>query len=988
VSTALVGSPQGVQIESTRDQVRMLLNAQATTFYVATTGNDANPGTLAQPFATLTAARNALAALPAEQKPGSSILVRGGTYAPPATQLNFSSSVSGTAEYPVIVSNYPGEYPVFSAMTEVTVPAGAAGVVSVTLPSSNTVHAVYSGDTRQHKARTPNYVAPNFSQLNPWQGNFARVSSDVTPNVVGANCPGRADSLNYCEVKYTVGTSDGELPDPTSWASLTGVKMLIFTGGDTTGTVWRSDEIAIESIDTGTQTIRLSGSAGYQLRAGHLFNISGPTEELDAAGEWLQDGTTLNYFRPTISEPLTLSILNTTNYQPYVISGSHMVFRGLTFKGFAVDPGGASSWMVRVSGGSNIIIDGWEVSKNITSGVLITDSSTNVTVKNSRFFDLESQAVNVPLVQSQMKAFTSAGIVIENNKIWNIGLTGKGVHLGAISANAPGTVVRNNQISDTARAGITGGASPNIVVENNVVQRTSLLTADSGAVSFVPIWDTSNNRSWLPQGHIISNNYINDTGGYSWDGSAMKFGHYTWGIYLDDFTSGSQIKRNIIKDFSIDCVMNHGGRDNQWENNICYTTRTSTSLARFREDPQSEGYGNTDYKYTEVQNMNSLGFNTAAYQAAFPNLSLVLEAPTASQIQVNNTFKKNILVSTASPAPRYFDGIRFNTNNVLSDNVIKTTGTDVVVSASINTGGAATYSSMSAWQAQGFDTNSVFADPLFVDANAGNFTVQSASPALSRGFQQINQSLYDVKNVLGEPPVVPVVGDPLVGSDVSINWSIPPLGTYPIIVSEYQVRQGSSSGSPVTSWVNVTGQGSTTLTSTVLTSQGEYTFCVRYTTDIRQPLTGATGATSPEGCRTFNVVSPPGTATPTPSGTSSASSSPSSTPSSTATKKTTTKQSPKATGAQATSTPTTQTEITSPSPSTTQESPITAKVSPSLRPSSSPFATTEPFTAEKSGSEGVVRNIFLAGIVVTLLSLLGTGIRWMLALRFLHGKPV
>ena len=40
-----------------------------------------------------------------------------------------------------------------------------------------------------------------------------------------------------------------------------------------------------------------------------------------------------------------------------------------------------------------------------------------------------------------------------------------------------------------------------------------------------------------------------------------------------------------------------------------------------------------------------------------------------------------------------------------------------------------------AWQAMGFDTHSVFADPLFVDPESNDYRVRSESPALKLGFQ-------------------------------------------------------------------------------------------------------------------------------------------------------------------------------------------------------------------------------------------------------------
>jgi hypothetical protein len=79
---------------------------EAATFYVATNGNDANPGTLAQPFATpqkAVATNSALAA-------GDTIYIRGGTY---LMNVQVKPNKTGAAGNPIKLWAYPGETPVF-----------------------------------------------------------------------------------------------------------------------------------------------------------------------------------------------------------------------------------------------------------------------------------------------------------------------------------------------------------------------------------------------------------------------------------------------------------------------------------------------------------------------------------------------------------------------------------------------------------------------------------------------------------------------------------------------------------------------------------------------------------------------------------------------------------------------------------------------------------------------------------------------------------
>jgi len=70
------------------------------TFYVATSGSDSNPGTLAQPWRTVQHALDLL-------QPNQRVLVRAGTYAE-----SLYMDRAGTATAPITIENYPGERPV------------------------------------------------------------------------------------------------------------------------------------------------------------------------------------------------------------------------------------------------------------------------------------------------------------------------------------------------------------------------------------------------------------------------------------------------------------------------------------------------------------------------------------------------------------------------------------------------------------------------------------------------------------------------------------------------------------------------------------------------------------------------------------------------------------------------------------------------------------------------------------------------------------
>jgi Protein of unknown function (DUF1565) len=67
------------------------------TYYVATTGNNSNPGTISAPWLTIQHAANTV-------KAGATVYVFGGVY---NESVNFSTS--GTASEPITFASHPGE---------------------------------------------------------------------------------------------------------------------------------------------------------------------------------------------------------------------------------------------------------------------------------------------------------------------------------------------------------------------------------------------------------------------------------------------------------------------------------------------------------------------------------------------------------------------------------------------------------------------------------------------------------------------------------------------------------------------------------------------------------------------------------------------------------------------------------------------------------------------------------------------------------------
>ena len=78
--------------------------------YVATTGDDANPGTLEKPLATVARARDRIRALREDQHGPVTIHVRGGTYYL-SEPLVFTAEDCGSGQAPIVYRAYADERP-------------------------------------------------------------------------------------------------------------------------------------------------------------------------------------------------------------------------------------------------------------------------------------------------------------------------------------------------------------------------------------------------------------------------------------------------------------------------------------------------------------------------------------------------------------------------------------------------------------------------------------------------------------------------------------------------------------------------------------------------------------------------------------------------------------------------------------------------------------------------------------------------------------
>lgn len=140
--------------------------AFATEYHVAPTGNDRNPGAEDQPFATVTAARDALRACGQLSKAPCAVVIHAGTYRF-TDPLVLNPQDGGAKGAEVIYRSVKGETVVFTGAEKLELDwePWRAGIFRARLEHSKSMDQLFVDGVRQHMARYPNYEASNINSI-------------------------------------------------------------------------------------------------------------------------------------------------------------------------------------------------------------------------------------------------------------------------------------------------------------------------------------------------------------------------------------------------------------------------------------------------------------------------------------------------------------------------------------------------------------------------------------------------------------------------------------------------------------------------------------------------------------------------------------------------------------------------------------------------------------------------------------------------------
>lgn len=510
--------------------------------YVAPDGDDANPGTITSPLATLAGAaqrvRNFKSAygLPED---GLNVFFREGIYCFDSN-YTFDSTDSGQPGKPVVYRSYPGE----TARLTGTLKLDASQLTLVTSadPAWSRLDPAAQGNVM--KMSLASYGITDY-------GNPKGYPCEIIFNeqiMQMARWPNDTYSLTAAPTGDDWFTYSGSRPE--RWLSAVDA----YTTGHYSNGYFRS--IAkVAAIDTVNKQITLAENpidrGVGEDKGWYVFNL---LEEIDMPGEYFIDkANDMLYFWPpgdTAGADILITALGDGDERLFNVSGaSYLRFENLIFEG-------CRTRITRLSG-SDLVFDGC-VFRN-AAGAGITGTATDSVIKNCEFYDLGKGGIGVYFCGDR-KSLTPANLLITNNYITKLGRFKDGIEYTSgigMHTSCCGITVSHNHIENTPDIGIGIGGNLH-VIEYNRMRKVSMDSHDMGATYTAGNWSS-------PYGTLIRYNEVYDNTS-ELPGSYGTMG--VRGIYMDFWASGATIEGNILHTLDAQAMHTAGGHSIGYSNNV------------------------------------------------------------------------------------------------------------------------------------------------------------------------------------------------------------------------------------------------------------------------------------------------------------------------------------------------------------------------------------------------------------------------------------
>lgn len=627
-------------------------------YFVASSGNDSNPGTIDLPFKTFDGAKNAIRNLKNTSglpKGGITVNVRGGSYDFTEYSFVLDKEDSGSEDCPIVYKRYMDEKVILNGgysvnlnqATPVTDKALLNRLISddakanvrqinfaalgITVPSifakGYGVNMV-TEEKQEDGIRYVNGLSPQI-YLDDSLMDLARYpnrDSDNRPQAMltGTVLSGTEEQSTSAEFKYTDKRVEG-------WQD--------------TGNIWAfgwwnmdwAENYNKVSINKADGTISLAGYLVYGVRKDRRFYMENIFEELDHDNEYFYDYDTgiFYYYQNPSKAPETLEVAHNKNPLVDFNDVSYVTFSGFNLKnssGYGIYVWGGHDVTIAYNEIKNIAIDAikiaydekdtaydWDLpytpnqpvgcyNLNIVSNHIYNIGSTGISVRNGAYYQLKHSNTKV-----------------ENNEIHRFGQI-KRTYQDAVKLGAAcGVTVAYNKIYDAPHEGIAGYWTE-CIIEFNDISDVCQETGDCGA-----IYTYHRNDSW---GNVVRYNYIHDMV------VDESLGLGSTGVYVDGNAVGFEVYGNIFEKIQRSILFN-GGVYNSAYNNLTVNCQKAI-------DYNDIGISLGLSLKNDMKKLKEFYENEKAWQERYPILETYFRDDFDDRLPIGGVVKNNIGVGSKS----------------------------------------------------------------------------------------------------------------------------------------------------------------------------------------------------------------------------------------------------------------------------------------------------------------------------------------------------
>lgn len=710
------------------------------TLYVSPQGNDAHPGTESQPLKSLPGARDAVRQVSVSDKEDIRVLFREGTY-PIDSTVVFGLADSSPDYRRISYEAYPGEEPVFSG----GVPLGGWQNLS---ESGETVPEQLPEEAGNHVWITKLPARPNASRA--WSSLFS--GEQRIPRSRGKSFAFEpAEDIPKDSSWFTARVPDGILLNQSDIKNAELVVIPHFT--------WTMNILPVKSFDADTRVLQTTVPCTYPLfpsRRSETAWLENTLSALKSPGSWAADyeNDTIYYWPasgvpeedlvlPALTE--LLRVEGTTDYEGKTDTPvKNLTFSGITFSQGARFPfNGQTGWgmqhdwemfnrataMVRMRGAEGCVVQGCTFSSSDGAGIRLDLHCRDNSIIDSTFEHLGGCGIVLCGYGPGTKDVNTSNTV-ENNHVH---------HIGRINWHSPGIFVWQSGYNRIAGNHIHNTPYTGIVVSGRI--RINRKDQDLRGIQRPGFSECFNTIRWSDVASILGPDY------------EMPAWHQAWKDDWDKRKPLLHCRNNIIEYNDIHDVMeimgdgngiyiSGTGSGNRAQFNRVHDCPSSSMGEGIRcDDDQHETFvhGNLIYRIGGMgTGITIKGVNTITNNiVACPLVSKTARGLISLEVGPlhGSVIRRNILYATNRSQSFYYQK-RLSVHGTGPDPLLRDCDADENLYWCTDDPSRCD-DLLVEERSFGVEGTSMTGNPMFEDAEAGDFELRADSPAWKLGFVAI-----------------------------------------------------------------------------------------------------------------------------------------------------------------------------------------------------------------------------------------------------------